>query len=51
LSTESYWNSGVRQPRFGGFDPADVLDRAAAAGTPKGPLFCMPVAVKDNFDT
>jgi amidase len=30
---------------------AEALDRAAAAGTPKGPLFCVPVAVKDNFDT
>ena len=30
---------------------AEALDRAAAAGEPKGPLFCMPVAVKDNFDT
>src|SRR5262249_40498286 len=30
---------------------AEALDRAAAAGEAKGPLFCMPVAVKDNFDT
>jgi amidase len=30
---------------------AEALDRAAAAGNPKGALFCMPVAVKDNFDT
>jgi aspartyl-tRNA(Asn)/glutamyl-tRNA(Gln) amidotransferase subunit A len=30
---------------------AEALDRAAAAGAPKGPLFCTPVAVKDNFDT
>jgi Asp-tRNA(Asn)/Glu-tRNA(Gln) amidotransferase A subunit family amidase len=30
---------------------AEALDRAAAAGEPKGALFCVPVAVKDNFDT
>ena len=30
---------------------AEALDRAVAAGDAKGPLFCMPVAVKDNFDT
>ena len=30
---------------------AEALDRKAAAGEPKGPLFCVPVAVKDNFDT
>ena len=30
---------------------AEALDRAVAAGEPKGPLFCVPVAVKDNFDT
>jgi aspartyl-tRNA(Asn)/glutamyl-tRNA(Gln) amidotransferase subunit A len=30
---------------------AEALDRAAAAGEAKGPLFCLPVAVKDNFDT
>src|SRR5262245_35501009 len=30
---------------------AETLDRNAAAGTPKGPLFCLPIAVKDNFDT
>ncbi len=30
---------------------AEALDRKAAAGEPRGPLFCVPVAVKDNFDT
>jgi amidase len=30
---------------------AQALDRRAASGEPRGPLFCMPVAVKDNFDT
>jgi amidase len=30
---------------------AEALDRKAAAGAGRGPLFCMPVAVKDNFDT
>jgi amidase len=30
---------------------AEALDRDAAAGKPKGSLFCVPVAVKDNFDT
>jgi amidase len=30
---------------------AEALDRKAAAGAARGPLFCMPVAVKDNFDT
>ncbi|MCC6778321.1 MAG: hypothetical protein IT537_17055 [Hyphomicrobiales bacterium] len=30
---------------------AEKLDRAVAAGAPKGPLFCVPVAVKDNFAT
>lgn len=30
---------------------ADALDRAVAAGGPKGVLFCVPVAVKDNFAT
>jgi len=30
---------------------AEALDRRTAAGEPRGPLFCMPVAVKDNFDT
>jgi aspartyl-tRNA(Asn)/glutamyl-tRNA(Gln) amidotransferase subunit A len=30
---------------------AEALDREAAAGTPRGALFCAPVAVKDNFDT
>lgn len=30
---------------------AEALDRAVAAGAPKGPLFCTPVGVKDNFDT
>jgi amidase len=30
---------------------AEALDRRAAAGETRGPLFCVPVAVKDNFDT
>ena len=30
---------------------ADALDRRAAAGDPRGALFCVPVAVKDNFNT
>ncbi len=30
---------------------AEALDRKSAGGEPLGPLFCMPVAVKDNFDT
>ena len=30
---------------------AEALDRRTAAGEPRGPLFCMPVAVKDNFNT
>ena len=30
---------------------AEALDRKAAAGEPRGALFCVPVAVKDNFDT
>jgi amidase len=30
---------------------AQALDRQLAAGEPKGPLSCLPVAVKDNFDT
>ena len=30
---------------------AEALDRQAAAGEARGPLFCVPVAVKDNFDT
>ena len=30
---------------------AEALDRASAASKPKGALFCVPVAVKDNFDT
>jgi Asp-tRNA(Asn)/Glu-tRNA(Gln) amidotransferase A subunit family amidase len=30
---------------------AQALDRKAVAGEPKGSLFCVPVAVKDNFDT
>jgi amidase len=30
---------------------AEALDRAAAAGEAKGALACVPVAVKDNFDT
>jgi Asp-tRNA(Asn)/Glu-tRNA(Gln) amidotransferase A subunit family amidase len=33
------------------FAQARALDRKHAAGEPKGPLFCVPVAVKDNFDT
>jgi Asp-tRNA(Asn)/Glu-tRNA(Gln) amidotransferase A subunit family amidase len=30
---------------------AEHLDREAASGRAKGPLFCVPVAVKDNFAT
>jgi amidase len=30
---------------------ADSIDRALAAGSTPGPLFCAPVLVKDNFDT
>ena len=30
---------------------ADELDAALAAGEPPGPLFCVPMLVKDNFDT
>src|SRR4051794_10245403 len=30
---------------------AEALDRKTAGGEPKGALFCVPVAVKDNFDT
>ena len=30
---------------------AEALDRETAAGKPKGPLQCMPVAVKDNYAT
>ncbi len=30
---------------------ADSLDAALAAGTEPGPLFCVPMLVKDNFDT
>ena len=32
-------------------DRADELDAALAAGEPPGPLFCVPMLVKDNFDT
>ncbi len=32
-------------------DRADELDAALAAGQEPGPLFCVPVLVKDNFDT
>jgi len=30
---------------------ADEIDAAVAAGEPLGPLFCVPMLVKDNFDT
>ncbi|GMR12679.1 MAG: amidase family protein [Gemmatimonadota bacterium] len=30
---------------------ADEIDRAVAAGEELGPLFCVPMLVKDNFDT
>jgi len=30
---------------------AEALDRKATDGAPRGPLFCAPVAVKDNFNT
>jgi Asp-tRNA(Asn)/Glu-tRNA(Gln) amidotransferase A subunit family amidase len=30
---------------------AEALDRRAALGETPGPLFCVPVAAKDNFDT
>ncbi len=32
-------------------DRADELDAALAGGEPPGPLFCVPMLVKDNFDT
>lgn len=32
-------------------DRAEQLDAALAAGEDPGPLFCVPVLVKDNFDT
>ena len=32
-------------------DRADELDAALAAGEDTGPLFCVPMLVKDNFDT
>ena len=32
-------------------DRADELDAALAASEPPGPLFCVPMLVKDNFDT
>ncbi len=32
-------------------DRADELDAAVAAGEEPGPLFCVPMLVKDNFDT
>ena len=32
-------------------DRADELDAALAAGEEAGPLFCVPMLVKDNFDT
>ena len=32
-------------------DRADELDAALAAGEDPGPLFCVPMLVKDNFDT
>ena len=32
-------------------DRADELDAALAAGDEPGPLFCVPMLVKDNFDT
>ena len=32
-------------------DRADQLDDALAAGDAPGPLFCVPMLVKDNFDT
>jgi len=32
-------------------DRADSIDRALAAGETPGPLFCVPMLVKDNFDT
>ena len=30
---------------------AEALDRSTAVGASRGPLFCVPVAVQDNFDT
>ena len=33
------------------FDEADRLDRAVAGGAEPGPLHCIPLILKDNFDT
>ena len=32
-------------------DIADSLDESLAAGNTTGPLFCVPVLLKDNYDT
>jgi len=39
----------VLNPRA--LERADEIDAALAAGEPLGPLFCVPMLVKDNFDT
>ena len=39
----------VLNPRA--LERADALDAALAAGEATGPLFCVPMLVKDNFDT
>jgi amidase len=39
----------VANPRA--LDTADSIDAALAAGAEPGPLFCVPMLVKDNFDT
>ena len=32
------------------FEIADALDNALAAGNATGPLFCIPILIKDNYD-
>src|SRR5262245_37849792 len=49
-------SEGPPRNAFIALNPAAVaeaqrLDREAASGAPKGSLHCLPIAVKDNFDT